>query len=219
MNLFHLPLRFGNLAPIGERVDKKFDSRRSSTQQPSKEQGKRGEQLAFDWTSPNDDFSEGALERSSRLLLELAGAGDLARKVKVRWNARLRTTAGLACFGSYLVSLNPRLIPFGMPEVDRTLRHELAHLLARHRAGRRRIAPHGAEWKVACCDLGLTDEKRCHDLPLPRRVVEKKLLYRCGACGLEVPRVRPFRRAVACLKCCRTYNHGKYDPRFRLAQV
>ena len=37
-------------------------------------------------------------------------------------------------------------------EVDRTLRHELAHLLAQWRVGRRRIAPHGKEWRQACRD-------------------------------------------------------------------
>src|SRR6266446_8423633 len=50
-------------------------------------------------------------------------------------------------------------------EVDRTLRHELAHLLAQFRVGRRRIAPHGPEWREACRDLGIADEARCHNLP------------------------------------------------------
>src|ERR1700687_2873461 len=40
-------------------------------------------------------------------------------------------------------------------EIERTLRHELAHLLAQFRVGRRRIAPHGAEWRRACRDLGI----------------------------------------------------------------
>jgi predicted SprT family Zn-dependent metalloprotease len=40
-------------------------------------------------------------------------------------------------------------------EIDRTLRHELAHLLAQFRVGRRRIAPHGPEWRIACRDLGI----------------------------------------------------------------
>src|ERR1700730_17806348 len=50
-------------------------------------------------------------------------------------------------------------------EIDRTLRHELAHLLAQFRAGRRRISPHGEEWRQACHDLGIGDEVRCHNLP------------------------------------------------------
>ncbi len=166
---------------------------------------------------PEGDFTEAALEATARRLLDAIGCGALP--VKVRWNARLRTTAGLACARSGMISLNPRLIAFGMPEVDRTLRHELAHLLARFRQGRRRIQPHGPEWRQACADLGLADEKRCHDLPLPRRRIAPKHLYRCRSCAAEVARVRPFRRAVACLKCCRSFNHGRYDEKYRFVKV
>ncbi len=177
------------------------------------------EPLAALLQMPEGDFTQSALEATSRRLLERAGCPALAAAVRVRWNYRLRTTAGLACADEYLVSLNPRLIAFGMPEVDRTLRHELAHLLARHRAGRRRIDPHGPEWRKACVDLGLTNEKRCHDLPLPRRRMQAKLHYRCAHCAVDVWRVRPFRRAVACLPCCRTHNGGRYSERFRLVKV
>ena len=168
---------------------------------------------------PEGDFTEAALERTARGLLEAIGCVSLAAQIKVRWNRRLRTTAGLACYARLLVSLNPRLIAFGMEEVDRTMRHELAHLLARTRVGRHRIQPHGSEWRRACIDLGLTDEKRCHELPLPRRRVERKHVYRCRHCHMEVRRVRPFRKAVACLKCCRSFNRGRYDERYRFVKV
>ncbi len=168
---------------------------------------------------PEGEFSEAALQDAARKMLVALGCETLARTVKVRWNSRLRTTAGLACYAKGLVSLNPSLVPFGMPEVDRTLRHELAHLLARFRAGRRRIQPHGAEWQQACVDLGLADEKRCHELPLPRTRIQPKLLYRCRNCLAEVRRVRPFKRPVACLKCCKSYNHGRFDEKYRFVKV
>ena len=168
---------------------------------------------------PEGDFTDAALLEKARSLLRAIQCDGLANQVKVRWNRRLRTTAGLACYSRMLVSLNPRLIAFGMDEVDRTLRHELAHLLARFRAGRARIQPHGLEWRQACEDLGLTDEKRCHELPLPRRRVERRYVYRCKHCRQEVRRVRPFRRAVACLKCCKTFNRGRYDDRFKFVRV
>lgn len=167
---------------------------------------------------PEGDFTETALEAAARELLNAIGATQLAGQVKVHWNRRLRTTAGLACYARCTISLNPRLIAFGMEEVDRTLRHELAHLLARSRARRQRIQPHGPEWRQACQDLGLRDEKRCHELPLPRRRVERKHIYRCRNCRLEIRRVRPFRRAVACLKCCRAFNRGRYDERYRFVK-
>ena len=160
-----------------------------------------------------------ALVEISREMLRKLGCNALAKAVQVRWNPRMRSTAGTASYAKSLVTLNPKLREFGEDEVLRTLRHELAHLLARHRAGRRRIAPHGAEWKCACHDLGLDDESRCHNLPLPRRQVARKHAYRCPVCAVEIRRVRPFRRRIACLPCCRRHNCGRYDEKFRLEKM
>jgi predicted SprT family Zn-dependent metalloprotease len=159
------------------------------------------------------------LEARARGLLRALNCEELARRISVRWNSRMRSTAGSAFVAKALVTLNPRLREFGEAEVDRTLRHELAHLLAHHRAGRRRIAPHGPEWQRACRDLGLQDEKRCHTLPLPRRELAARYFYRCPACEQEVKRVRPFGRKTACLDCCRRHNRGRYDERFRFVKV
>ena len=101
-------------------------------------------------------------------------------------------------------------------EIDRTLRHELAHLLAQWRAGRRRIAAHGAEWRRACRDLGIADEARCHNLPFASKTYPPRYVYRCPNCQEKFPRVRKIRRAIACLACCRIHNDGEFDPRFRL---
>ena len=104
-------------------------------------------------------------------------------------------------------------------EIDRTLRHELAHLLAQWRVGRRRIAPHGPEWRQACVDLGIADEARCHNLPFAAKVYPPRYVYRCPSCKENFPRVRRIRRAIACLACCRAHNRGEFDPRFRLKLV
>ena len=152
-------------------------------------------------------------------LLSKIGCADLAARVVVRWNPRMRSTAGTAFPAKAVIHLNPRLHEFGDDEIARTLRHELAHLLAHHRAGRRRIAAHGREWRAACADLGLHDEKRCHDLPLPRRKLRVKVHYRCPRCGIEIARVRPMRRKSACLACCRAHNRGRYDSRFNFVQI
>ena len=156
---------------------------------------------------------------TARTLLRSLGCTDLAARVRVRWNARMRSTAGTACAGQALITLNPRLREFGDAEIDRTFRHELAHLLAQQRAGRRRIAPHGREWQQACRDLGLADETRCHDLPLPRRRMSARHFYRCPQCATVLPRVRPLHGKSACLACCRRHNRGSYTDRFRLLKV
>lgn len=177
---------------------------------PSVEQAKPG------LPEPGEDIT---LTNRARELVRALGCDELAAQITVCWNQRMRSTAGLANYAKSLVTLNPKLAQFGDEEIDKTLRHELAHLVARFRAGRRRIAPHGAEWKRACRDLGMSDEKRCHNLPLPRRQVRRKHIYRCPNCRIEIRRVRPFRAMVACLACCRQQGNGRFNERFRLVKV
>ena len=162
---------------------------------------------------------DSALEAKAREILEPLDADKLAREVRVEWNARLFSAAGRAESRRNLISLNPRLRDHDSAEIDRTLRHELAHLLAQFRAGRRRIPPHGAEWRRACRDLGIEDEARCHSLPFPVQQRARRFLYRCSRCGKEFSRVRRLKRAVACLECCRKFNGGKFDPKARLRLV
>lgn len=145
--------------------------------------------------------------------LELPGGAKL---LTVSWNARLRSTAGYARYPKWAVELNPLLRDFE-GQVERTLKHELAHLIAYHRSGRRRIEPHGREWRQACVDLGIPGEKAHHRLPLPRNEVVRKLVYACPACQTTVQRVRKFRRPTACLHCCNKHASGQYDGRFKLA--
>jgi predicted SprT family Zn-dependent metalloprotease len=155
------------------------------------------------------------LEEIARDLLRGLGAARIADELRVEWNSRLKTAAGRADYRQKLISLNPRLLEHPA-EIDRTLRHELAHILAQFRAGRRRILPHGDEWRTACVDVGIADEKRCHNLPFAARTLPARFVYRCPNCREQFPRVRRIRRTVACLACCRKLNGGGFDPRFRL---
>lgn len=155
------------------------------------------------------------LLQTARDLLNANGAERIANDLRVEWNSRLKTAAGRADYREKLISLNPRLLEYPI-EIDRTLRHELAHILAQFRAGRGKISPHGIEWQQACIDLEIADEKRCHNLPFPARTFAARFVYRCPNCHQEFPRVRRMRRAVACLACCRKHNGGGFDPRFRL---
>ena len=140
-------------------------------------------------------------------------------RVQVEWSARLRTAAGRAESRSARILLNRRLCAHGAREIEQTLRHELAHLLAQFRAGRRRIAPHGAEWRRACADLGIPGEARCHTLPFPVQRRARRYLYVCPRCKRDFPRTRLLRRTSACLACCRAFNRGEFDRRFKLLLV
>jgi SprT protein len=158
------------------------------------------------------------LESKAREILYELGASKVACAIRVEWNSRLKTSAGRADYRQKFISLNPRL--FEHPEeIDRTLRHELAHILAQFRAGRRRIESHGVEWQQACRDLGIAGERRCHTLPFPAKRYVARFIYRCPNCRQEFRRVRRVRRAVACLACCRAHNAGDFDVRFRLKLV
>ncbi len=159
---------------------------------------------------------DGELEAKAREMLQLVDARRLIPLVQVEWNPRLSTAAGRADFQKKRICLNPRLHEHGAAEIDRTLRHELAHLLAQFRAGRRRISPHGPEWHQACEDLGIADETRCHTLPFPVNHRARPFIYVCPNCHRDFPRTRRLRRAAACLPCCRAYNDGAFDRRFRL---
>lgn len=144
------------------------------------------------------------------------GLAALAEKIDVVWNARMRSTAGRAWWPHGKIEMNAQLKSFDAAVVNRILRHELAHLIAHHRAGRKRIAPHGAEWRQACADLGIPDEKSCHRLPLQHRQQRIKYAYRCPKCQTEIKRVRKIKYAAACHYCCLEHNGGRYDARFRL---
>src|SRR5256714_2998283 len=162
---------------------------------------------------------DSALEAKAREILAPLNADKLAREVHVEWNARLFSAAGRADSRRNLISLNPRLREHDAAEIDRTLRHELAHLLGQFRAGRRRIPPHGDEWRRACRDLGIEDEARCHSLPFSVKARFRRFLYRCSRCGKDFPRVRRLTRAIACLACCRKFNGGKFDSKTQLQGV
>jgi len=161
-----------------------------------------------------------ALTQDCRILLgAIGGLEGLIGKIRVCWNVRLATTAGLAYHRDSRIELNPLLRDFQPEEPCRTLLHELAHLVAHHRAGRRRIQPHGPEWQQACAELGIAGEDRCHSLPFQRTQRRKRFAYRCRQCRTVVPRVRPLARDSACFPCCREHNGGQFHSRFLLERI
>ncbi|CAN5385617.1 hypothetical protein BH23VER1_BH23VER1_10850 [soil metagenome] len=166
--------------------------------------------------------SAAALTQLARELAFALRTPELSAKIRVAWNPRLRTTAGRAHYSTSLIELNPRLlVADAAGEIDRTFRHELAHLVAHARTAKnRRIDAHGPEWRQACADLGIPDEARCHTLELaPRRKVARKFAYRCPACETVILRVKKFSRYSACYRCCKSFNGGRYHARFQLRQI
>ena len=110
----------------------------------------------------------------------------------------------------------PKLRECEPEELWRTLKHELAHLVAYERCGRRHIDPHGPEWQTACADFGIPGEQPFHTLPFKRRRMKRNHAYICPNCFATIHRVKPIQRTVACYDCCRKFNDGAYHDRFRL---
>jgi len=162
------------------------------------------------------DFERSA---SCAVLLESLGLDDLAARVNVQWNGRMRSCAGRATWPVALIELNPRLVEISREEVRRTMLHELAHLVAYERHGNRRIQAHGIQWQQACADLGIPGERATHELALPSRTLKRRWRYDCPSCETSFERVRKFKSRVACYDCCRKVNSGDYHEDFRLREV
>ena len=157
-------------------------------------------------------------ETCTKILLEM-GLDDLAKRVSVGWNRRMRSSAGRATWPTALIELNPRLPDISQEEVRRTMLHELAHLVAYERNGNRRIQAHGPEWQKACADVGIPGEKATHRLELPSRSIKRRWRYQCPSCGTSFDRVRRYKGRVACYECCSNVNGGDYHESFRLMEL
>lgn len=152
-------------------------------------------------------------------ILVKLGLFDLADRVSVVWNPRMRSCAGKAIWPAAEIQLNPRLKQVAENEVLPTLLHELAHLVAYERNANRVIRAHGSEWQQACAELGIPGEPATHHLALPSRQMKRRWRYVCPHCEHSFDRVRKFRKEVACYECCRLMSGGIFDARFRLVEV
>ena len=174
------------------------------------------------WVHPRSGH-DAALSLVAAGLCRERGLAALADAVSVTWNPRMRTAAGRAFARQSRIELNPRLQD--LPEGDReaelrnTFLHELAHLVAYARAGRKRIQPHGEEWRQACHDLDIPGEDRCHALDFKPRRQARKYAYTCPQCDAVIQRVRRLGRRVACFPCCRKHAGGQFDARFQLRET
>lgn len=151
-------------------------------------------------------------------LLDQLELPDLKARISVEWNPRMRSAAGRAFWPQGLIQLNSRLAEISPSEVERTVLHELAHLIAYERHPRRAIKSHGREWRRACAEVGIPNEKATHQLELPTRTMRRKWRYQCPACTKIFDRVHRFKQDVACYECCRKTRDGSYDERFRLVE-
>ena len=125
---------------------------------------------------------------------------DLADRVRIGYNPRLRTTLGRAALDKRQVELNPRILRSHPAELVPTLVHELAHLVVHMRYGA--VRPHGFHFRTLMRAVNLSPDAT-HDLPIqhlkrPRR--RYLYLHRCGECGYSFV-ARSVRRGYYCAAC------------------
>lgn len=89
------------------------------------------------------------------------------------------------------------------------LKHEMIHLWLYEKG-----LPYGhtAAFRAKARKMGQTKIRHDIDLPLPK----SGWMYTCGSCGESFTRRRRYGRPVACSDCCKRWNKGRYDERFKL---
>ena len=125
---------------------------------------------------------------------------DLARRVTIVYNPRLRTTLGRAILDDDRVELNVHLLRAYPDELLGTVIHELAHLVVRMRYGE--VRPHGREFKALMRAVNMPADAT-HHLDTARLKLRRRryiYLHRCGNCGTMFIARKP-RRDCYCRAC------------------
>lgn len=148
--------------------------------------------------------------------MDLHDAERLARKLmaehapgwKFEWD-RAKKRYGCTHYG------HPKRITLSRPltelrtqeQVERTIKHELAHVLAGAKAG------HGPVWRAHARALGIPAVRCSNDVSIPGAWVGT-----CPHCLEQFTKHRKPKRDLlyACPKCCRKYARGRWDARFIL---
>jgi SprT protein len=105
---------------------------------------------------------------------------DLA---KLSFDIDSKRIAGLAFYYQNLIKINPKfLIEFPDQVVNRTVGHEIAHLLT-HQLYPYAKQSHGPEWKSVARNLNVPDT-RCHSMTLVENL-KNGFVYHCPKCLKE----------------------------------
>lgn len=135
-----------------------------------------------------------AHELTERFLAQARGMGIDIPPVRLRFDLR-GTTAGQAILRDPRqpeIRLNAQLLAENGAEfLNRTIPHEVAHLAAYYRKGRRPQRPHGPEWQALMQSFGLVPE-RCHRYDVSRARVRRLIThtYRCACRTHELSSIR-----------------------------
>ncbi|HUP57987.1 MAG TPA: SprT-like domain-containing protein [Bdellovibrionota bacterium] len=136
---------------------------------------------------------------------------------ELRWNSRLRSSAGRFITGgrSRFGYSRPAVIEIafyllGEKDADSHIADTMAHEMIHYWLWvRRRPWGHTAEFLAKMRIMGV---KRYNTIPKQR---PHKYAYRCPGCEKEFL-ARKRLGVLACQRCCREHSGGRYDARFKL---
>jgi len=148
----------------------------------------------------------------------------------IRWSRQLTRTAGNIDVRTPLMKLSyPLLVeafaPRGLfpPEYEicgvtcnsseaairEIVKHEMIHLWLHHRG---LPSGHTAAFRAKARQMGQPKTRHQIATPKPRSGWE----YSCPVCKSTFIRRKRYGRPVACAVCCKKFNNGKFDARFKL---
>ena len=150
--------------------------------------------------------------------MNLSDAGILALQLLEQhklhdWCFRLdhaRVRFGYCNFTGRVISLSRHLIELNDEKTVRnTILHEIAHALVGKEHSHNKIWKQKAH-EIGCCGSRLY----CHE---EVKVPKRKYTANCPHCKREFQ--RSIKRRIACGKCCKKHNRGKFSQEFEIVFV
>ena len=149
--------------------------------------------------------------------MKLATAKRIANKLirqhvpawQFRWDGAKRRF-GCCKYGIRTITISKQLTLLNdEDQFTDTMLHEIAHALV-GRPGK----AHGQRWVEVALRIGCSAEVYYDEQFVKQPEQPWKLV--CASCGFVGKRYRRPRKRVACIGCCNTHNHGRFDSRFIL---
>jgi predicted SprT family Zn-dependent metalloprotease len=135
----------------------------------------------------------------------------IAEHLDTRWSFKwdnAKTRLGACHHRNSTITLSKHFAALnGEAETRDTVLHEIAHALTPG-------AAHGPRWKKTAVRIGARPTARADGGSLAKP--DPTWVAECPRCDVLVWRYRRSRTPVACARCCKRHNGGRFDPRFIL---
>jgi predicted SprT family Zn-dependent metalloprotease len=138
----------------------------------------------------------------------------IAEHLDTRWTFKwdnAKTRLGACHHRNHTITLSKHFATLnGEDETRDTVLHEIAHALTPGVA-------HGPAWRKAAARIGARPVARADGRTLVKPVAN--WVAHCPRCAATLSRYRRSTTPVACARCCRRHNGGRFDRRFVLTWV